>query len=102
MKSKVQPAKVKTSFRDRVNENDYNELKATFDLFDADGGGTIDPEEIEKVLEELGLKGRSKIVFEMISGLRAINRPIKFDEFLEIVASKAGDAKSKEGLAKVF
>ena len=44
MKSKAQPAKVKTSFRDRINENDYNELKATFDLFDADGGGTIDPE----------------------------------------------------------
>ena len=38
----------------------------------------------------------------MINGLRAINRPIKFDEFLEIVASKAGDAKSKEGLSKVF
>ena len=38
----------------------------------------------------------------MISGLRAMNRPIKFDEFLEIVASKAGDTKSKEGLSKVF
>ena len=98
---KTQP-KAKTSWKDRISQSDYEELKATFELFDADGGGTIDPEEIEKVLEELGLKGRSNIVFEMITGLRSLNRPIKFDEFLEIVASTAGDCKSREGLQRVF
>lgn len=92
----------KTSWKDRVSQNDYEELKATFDLFDTDNGGTIDPEEIEKVLEELGLKSKAGIVFDMISGFRALNRPIKFDEFLEIVASKAGDCKSREGLERVF
>ena len=50
----------------------------------------------------MGLKGRSKIVFEMITGLRDLNRPIKFDEFLEIVASKVGDCKSRDGITKVF
>ena len=98
------PAKVatKTNRKDRLNETDYQELKATFDLFDEDGGGTIDPIEIEKILDELGLKGRSEIVFEMINGLREVNRPIKFDEFLEIVCSKVGDTKSREGITKVF
>ena len=100
--SKSAPSKPKGSWKDRVSQNDYEALKETFDLFDADGGGTIDPEEIEKVLEELGLKGRSAVVLEMIQGLRALNRPIKFDEFLEIVASRAGDCRSREGLAKVF
>ena len=38
----------------------------------------------------------------MITGLKEINRPIKFDEFLEIVASKVGDTKSREGMNKVF
>ena len=38
----------------------------------------------------------------MITGLRDLNRPIKFDEFLEIVASKVGDCKSREGITKVF
>ena len=99
---KSAPKANKGSWKDRISQNDYEELKATFDLFDADGGGTIDPEEIEKVLEELGLKGRSNIVFEMITGFRNLNRPIKFDEFLEIVASKAGDTKSREGLQRVF
>lgn len=99
---KAAPKQIKTSFRDRISQNDYDSLKETFDLFDEDQGGTIDPAEIEKVLEQLGLAGRSKIVFEMISGFRELNRPIKFDEFLEIVCSKVGDNKSKEGLAKVF
>ena len=47
------PAKVaaKTSWKDRISENDYQELKATFDLFDEDGGGTIDPIEVEKILD---------------------------------------------------
>ena len=96
------PVATKTSFRDRISQSDYDSLKETFDLFDEDGGGTIDPSEIEKVLEQLGLAGRSKIVFEMINGFRALNRPIKFDEFLEIVCSKVGDNKSREGLQKVF
>ena len=38
--------KAKSSWKDRISQNDYEELKATFDLFDADGGGSIDPEEI--------------------------------------------------------
>ena len=78
---KAQHKAVKTSFRDRISQSDYDSLKETFDLFD-DDGGTIDPSEIEKVLEQLGLAGRSKIVFEMINGFRELNRPIKFDEFL--------------------
>ena len=98
------PAKVvaKTSWKDRLSESDYQGLKETFDLFDEDQGGTIDPVEVEKILEELGLKGRSEIVFEMINGLREVNRPIKFDEFLDIVCSKVGDTKSRDGLTRVF
>jgi Ca2+-binding EF-hand superfamily protein len=79
-KSKVPPAQpastkgpakpAQTSWKDRLSEQDYEELKAAFDLFDEDGGGTIDPVEVEKILDELGLKGRSNIVFEMINGLK--------------------------------
>lgn len=96
------PAPGKTSWKDRLSQNDYEELKATFDLFDEDQGGTIDPVEIEKILDELGLKGRSTIVFEMINGLKDVNRPIKFDEFLDIVCSKVGDTKSRDGITRVF
>ena len=32
-----------TSWKDRISQNDYDSLKETFDLFDEDHGGTIDP-----------------------------------------------------------
>jgi len=38
----------------------------------------------------------------LINGLRDLNRPINFEEFLGIVCSKVGDLKSRDGVTKVF
>lgn len=75
-------AKPSSNPRDKLSEQDLEELKATFDLFDEDHGGTIDPIEIQKILEELGLDRRNNVVFSMITDLQAKNRPINFEEFL--------------------
>lgn len=44
-KPKVPVAQPKPALnpRDRLSEHDISELKATFDLFDEDHGGSIDP-----------------------------------------------------------
>lgn len=34
---------VPTLWKDRLETQDYDELKQTFDIFDEDGSGTIDP-----------------------------------------------------------
>lgn len=39
----VQPKPAALNPRDRLSEHDIAELKATFDLFDEDHGGFIDP-----------------------------------------------------------
>jgi Ca2+-binding EF-hand superfamily protein len=31
------------SWKDRITTEDYDELKSTFDIFDEDGSGSIDP-----------------------------------------------------------
>lgn len=49
-KAPVVPPKPASNPRDRLSEHDIQELKATFDLFDEDHGGTIDPAEIHKIL----------------------------------------------------
>lgn len=38
----------------------------------------------------------------MINGIKEVNRPIKFDEFLEIICSKVGDIKSRDGITRIF
>ncbi len=96
------PVKAPTAWKDRLLAEDYEELKSTFEVFDEDGSGTIDPVEINKVLEELGLDKRNPFVLNLILGLRDKNKPISFDEFIDIIASRVGETKTKDGLKRVF
>ena len=91
-----------TQWRDRLTAEDYEELKNTFEVFDEDGSGTIDPAEINKVLEELGLDKRNPFILSLIHGLRDKNRPIGFDEFVDTIASRVGETRTKDGLRRVF
>jgi len=95
------PAKP-TTWKERLTEEDYNELRDTFNVFDEDGSGSIDPAEINKALEELGLDKRNPFTLSLIYALRDKYKPINFDEFLEIVGSKVGDTKTKDGLKRIF
>ena len=88
--------------RDRITEQDYEELKETFDLFDDDGSGSIDPVEIEKVMEELGLKKRNPIVGQILENIRSAGRPINFEEFLTMCVDTVGETKTNQGLATIF
>jgi centrin-1 len=73
------------SAKERLTPQELEELKATFDLFDEDGSGTIDPVEIQKILADLGLDRRNPIVFQMINDLLEAKKTINFDEFVEII-----------------
>lgn len=99
-----QPAKQsgQLSWKDRLTAEDYEELKNTFAVFDEDNSGTIDPAEINKVLEELGLDKRNPFILALIHALRDQNKPVTFDEFLNIIASRVGETKTKDGIRKVF
>lgn len=98
---KVAP-KALTSWKDRITAEDYEELKNTFDVFDEDGSGTIDPVQINKVLEELGLDKRNPFIVGMINSLKDQAKPIKFEEFLSLMCEKVGDTKTRDGLKRVF
>lgn len=93
---------VPTQWKDRLAPEDWEELVNTFQVFDEDNSGTIDPEEIGKALEELGLDRRNPFILSLIIGLKDKNRPIKFDEFVDIIASRVGETKTKDGCRRVF
>ena len=98
--AKAQPAQL--SWKDRLAPEDYEDLKQTFDVFDEDGSGTIDPAEINKILDELGLDKRNPFILSLIHGLRDKNKPIAFPEFLDIICSRVGETKTKDGIRRVF
>jgi Ca2+-binding EF-hand superfamily protein len=96
------PASKPTSWKDRLAAEDWEELKNTFDVFDEDHSGTIDPAEISKVLEELGLDKRNPFILSLIHGLQEKNKPVSWEEFVDIIASRVGETKTKDGLKRVF
>jgi Ca2+-binding EF-hand superfamily protein len=93
---------VPTAWKDRLAAEDYDELVNTFQIFDEDGSGTIDPIEINKVLEELGLDKRNPFILNLILGLKDKNKPITLDEFIDIIASRIGETKTKDGIRRIF
>ena len=101
-KSTSAPASKPSGWKDRIGEEDYNELKDTFHVFDQDNSGTIDPQEITKALEDLGTDGRNPFILGLIYALRDKNKPLTFDEYLDIVCSRVGDLKTKDGLKRVY
>ncbi len=91
-----------TTWKDRLSAEDYEELVHTFQIFDEDGSGTIDPIEINKVLEELGLDKRSPFILLLINGLKEKNKPLNLDEFIDIIASRVGETKTRDGIKRLF
>ncbi len=61
---------VPTAWRDRISPEDYEQLRDVFLLFDEDGSGIIDPQEIVKVLEEIGLDKRNPYVVKIVWAMR--------------------------------
>lgn len=97
MRSKTpsKPQAVVIPVREKLSQHDLEELKSTFDLFDEESTGSIDPVEIQKILQELGLDKRNESVFQMILDLQGKGKNINFDEFLEVIYSKLGDTRTK-------
>ncbi len=48
---KSSKSSVPTSWKERISSVEYQHLREVFLIFDEDGSGTIDPQEISKVLE---------------------------------------------------
>lgn len=67
-----------TSWKDKLAPEEYEQLKGVFDLFDEDHSGFIDPEEINKILEELGDSRKGTFTFGIIEGLKSTGKPINF------------------------
>jgi Ca2+-binding EF-hand superfamily protein len=90
------------SWKERIHPEDYEQLRTTFEQFDIDKSGFIDPEEISKIMEELGESRKGTLIWTIIDSLRYKNKPINFEEFVEIVTPKIGDVKTKEGIRTIF
>ncbi|RNF03011.1 centrin [Trypanosoma conorhini] len=102
-----------------LTEDQQQEIKEAFDLFDTDGSGTIDAKELKVAMRALGFEPRKDEVRHLLmsitdergasgadapAGTGAGGEPLSicFAEFMELMARKMTERDSREEMLKAF
>mmetsp|Transcript_25647 Transcript_25647/g.59272 ORF Transcript_25647/g.59272 Transcript_25647/m.59272 type:complete len:176 (-) Transcript_25647:91-618(-) len=87
-----------------LTEDEIEEIREAFNLFDTDGSGMIDPRELKAAMQSLGFETKNPTIFNMIADLDqdGSGTNIDFEEFLDAITKKLGDKESKDGIFKIF
>ena len=88
--------------RPGLTEDEVEEIREAFNLFDTDGSGTIDPKELRAAMQSLGFETKNPTIYAMIADLDAYGSAIEFDQFLDAITSKLGDKETRDGISKIF
>lgn len=85
-----------------LTEEEVIELQEIFNLFDKDSSGTIDSTEVRAALDNLDLKNRNPMIYEVISCLEDIGGEMDFGVFIEAICDKLGNTSSRNGVNRLF
>ena len=86
-----------------LHEEQKQEIREAFDLFDTDGSGNIDPKELRAAMQSLGFEAKNQTIFQMISDLdRNRSGSIEFEEFLKLMTDEMGNSANDEELIEAF
>ncbi|CAM6092549.1 unnamed protein product [Calypogeia fissa] len=86
-----------------LTEEQKQEIREAFDLFDTDGSGTIDAKELKVAMRALGFEPKKEEIKKMIADIdKDGSGTIDFEEFLQMMTAKMGERDSKEEIMKAF
>lgn len=97
------PIKNQRKGRTELTEEQRNEIKEAFDLFDTDGSGSIDSKELKVAMRALGFEPRKEEIKRMISEVyKDGSGTIEYPEFEEMMAVKIAERDPREEIIKAF
>merc|ERR1719161_2916489 len=86
-----------------LTEEQKQEIKEAFDLFDTDGSGNIDAKELKVAMRALGFEPKKEEIQKMISdGDDDGSGTIEYEEFLKMMAHKILNRDPKDEMLKAF
>lgn len=89
--------------RPGLTNDEIEELRQAFDLFDTDGSGTIAPKELRAAMQSLGFEAKNQTIYQMIEDIdKDGSGEIDFDEFLDLMTSRLAGSDTKEDVQKIF
>uniref|UniRef100_H3D6A1 Centrin 4 n=1 Tax=Tetraodon nigroviridis TaxID=99883 RepID=H3D6A1_TETNG len=93
----------KKSTKIELNEEQKQEIKEAFDLFDADGTGTIDVKDLKVAMRALGFEPKKEEIKQMIADIdKEGSGTIDYVDFLNMMTHKMSEKDSKEEIMKAF
>ncbi|XP_068438016.1 uncharacterized protein cetn4 [Clinocottus analis] len=93
----------KTGLKIELTEEQRQEIKEAFDLFDTDGNGTIDVKELKVAMRALGFEPKKEEIRKMIVDFdKEVSGTIGFIDFLSMMTSKMSEKDSTEEIMKAF
>ncbi|XP_052796115.1 uncharacterized protein LOC128228692 [Mya arenaria] len=93
----------KTGPKPELTEEQKQEIREAFDLFDADGSGTIDAKELKVAMRALGFEPKREEIKKMISEIdKEGTGTIDFNDFLSIMTTKMSEKDAREEILKAF
>lgn len=95
--------KKKVGPKPELTEDQKQEVREAFDLFDSDGSGTIDVKELKVAMRALGFEPRKEEMKKMISEAdKEATGKISFNDFLAVMTQKMAEKDTKEEILKAF
>ena len=102
----TQPEVKKKVERPGLSQDEVDEIRQAFDLFDTNQTGKIDPKELKAAMQSLGFDTKNPTIFQMISELDTPDSQkkggIDFESFVEAINNKLGDKETKDGIRRIF
>merc|ERR1712216_606380 len=86
-----------------LTDEQKNELRDAFDLFDTDGSGAVDFTELHTAMKALGFEPKKEEIAKMVKEMdKDGDATVDFAEFCKMMAEKMNQKDGKEELMKGF
>ena len=88
-----------------ILEDDIDEIRKGFQMFDVENNGHVNPIELKETMEEMNLKEKNPFIYELISSLCKNFRSkegLTADEFISILNEKTFDVETNQGIKTIF
>ena len=89
--------------RPGLTEDDIEEIKEAFDLFDTDGSGTVEPRELKNAMVSLGFEAKNSTMFHLVTEMdKDGSGAVDFEEFLGMMSCDMTENESRESIHGIF